>query len=185
MAEYPTGLERHHTLADGRVVSLRPIRPEDEPAEKAFFDRLCPESRRLRFMKYVRALSERLIHAFTNVDYESRMAFVCEAQEAGGAPRIVGEARYAAIPHTRSCDFGIVIADDWHRSGIAGLLMLALIEHARARGFETMQSVVLRDNRDMLRFVRALGFEVRLIPDEATMVEVVKVLGRSLATQAE
>ena len=183
MADYPSGLERRHVLADGRSVSIRPIRPEDELAEKLFFDRLCAESRRLRFMKYVRAVNERLVHAFTHVDYESRMAFVCEA-EAGGAPRIVGEARYGAIPRTRSCDFGIVIADEWHKTVIAGLLMLALIDHARAHGLETMEGLVLRDNHDMLRFVRALGFEVRPVPDEPTLLQVVKPLGAKGADAA-
>lgn len=180
MGDYPTELERRHFLADGRAVTIRPIRAEDEAAARAFFDRLCPESRRLRFMKFVRALNDKLIHAFTHIDYESRMAFVCEAQADGGT-RLVGEARYAAIPHTRSCDFGIVVADDWRKTGIAGLLMLALMDHARTHGFETMESVVLRDNSDMLRFVRALGFEVRPVEGEPTVLQVVKTLSGSAA----
>ena len=175
MGEYPRALERQHTLADGRVVTLRPIRPEDEAAAKAFFDRLCPEARRMRFMKWVRSVSSGLVHTFTNVDYEERMAFVCEA-EVDGSKRIVGEARYAAVPRSRSCDFGIVIADEWRKSGIAGLLMLALMDHARAQGFEAMESIVLRENRDMVRFARALGFAVRPVPQEPTLLQVVKPL---------
>jgi acetyltransferase len=69
-----------------------------------------------------------------------------------------------------------LLADDWHGSGIAGLLMQALIDHARSRGYETMEGLVLRDNRTLLRFVRALGFELRLLPDEPTLLQVVKVL---------
>jgi acetyltransferase len=171
MAAYPAHLEKRHVLADGRSVTIRPIRPEDELAEGGFFGRLSAETKRLRFMKFVAAVSERLIHSFTHVDYESRMAFVCEHEG-----RIVGEARYAAVPHTNSCDFGIVIADDWHRSGIAGLLMDALIRHARANGFDTMEGMVLRDNYPMLKFVRALGFELVAMPQEPTLVEAVKYL---------
>jgi acetyltransferase len=177
MVEYPEALERRHILSDGRSVVIRPIRAEDEAAARVFFQRLCPESLRMRFLKFVRALNDRLLHGFANVDYESRMAFVCETV-VNGEPRLVGEARYAAIPNTRSCDFGIVIADDWHKTGIAGLLMLALIEHARACGFETMESIVLRDNRDMLRFVRALGFELSAVPGERTVLKVAKRLAR-------
>ena len=180
MAQYPRELERQHTLADGRVVVIRPIRAEDDAAVKAFFDRLCPEARRMRFMKWVRSVSGGLVHTFTHVDYEERMAFVCEAEaggeKQGGAKQIVGEARYAAVPRSSSCDFGVVIADDWHKSGIAGLLMLALMDHARAQGFESMESMVLRENQDMVRFARALGFEVRPVPQEPTVVQVVKPL---------
>ena len=175
MGHYPQGQERQHSLADGRRVTIRPVRPEDQAAAQAFFDRLGEEARRTRFMKWVRSVSPGLVDTFTHVDYESRMAFVCEV-EAGAAKRIVGEARYAAVPRSRSCDFGVVIADDWHKSGIAGLLMLALMDYARAQGFETMESIVLRENQDMLRFARALGFEVRPVPQEATLVQVVKPL---------
>lgn len=175
MGAYPAHLERWHTLADGRRVLIRPVRPQDGAAEGAFFAALGTESRRLRFMKAVGTVSERILHAFTHVDYANHMAFVCEA-EAGGARRIVGEARYAAIPGTKGCDFAIVVADDWRRSGIAGLLMLALTDYARAQGFETMESIVLAENRPMLRFARALGFEVRPVPGDATTRQVIKVL---------
>jgi L-amino acid N-acyltransferase YncA len=70
----------------------------------------------------------------------------------------------------------VVIADDWHKSGIAGLLMEALIAFARERRFETMEGLVLRDNRDMLKFTRALGFEAVAMPEDPTLVRVVRKL---------
>ena len=171
MDEYPRDLERHHILADGRVVVIRPIRGEDDAAAKAFFDRLCPEARRLRFMKWLRSVNAGLVHTFTHVDYEDRMAFVAEA-DAARSRQIVGEARYVAVPRSTSCDFAIVVADEWHKSGLAGLLMRALMDYARAQGFESMESIVLRENQDMVRFARALGFEVRPVPQEPTLVQV-------------
>jgi acetyltransferase len=88
----------------------------------------------------------------------------------------VGEARYVANADTASCEFGVVIADDWHKTGVAGLLMDALIRAAQARGLETMEGLVMRENREMLRFVKALGFEASPDPVEATMVRAVKKL---------
>lgn len=154
---------------------IRPIRPEDEALERDFFDALSGESRRLRFMKVVRSVSDAMLHFFTHVDYERHMAFVCEA-EVGGKKRLVGEARYMANADKRSCEFGVVIADEWHKTGIAGLLMNALVAAARAQGFETMEGLVLRDNREMIRFVKALGFEVSPQPEDWTLVRVVKRL---------
>jgi acetyltransferase len=178
MAEYPTHLERSHTLADGRRVLIRPIRAADEPGERVFFDHLSGETKSLRFMKFVASLNEKMIQFFTHIDYDRHMAFVCEHEG-----RLVGEARYVANPDGRSCEFGVVIADDWHKSGIAGLLMQALIEAARERGFETMEGLVLRTNRSMLKFVGALGFEREPVPYEPTMARVVKRL-RSTASAA-
>ena len=172
---YPAELARSRTLADGRKVTIRPVRAEDARAERSFFDALSPEAKRMRFMKFVGAVSDELIHFFTDIDYDRRMAFVCEAGE-GPAARIVGEARYAANPDTRSCEFGVVIADDWHKSGIAGLLMDELIHYARARRFETIDGLVLRENREMLKFTHALGFEAAAMPEDPTLMRVVKKL---------
>ncbi|HWA39261.1 MAG TPA: GNAT family N-acetyltransferase [Burkholderiales bacterium] len=141
--DYPAHLARRRTLADGRTVVIRPIRPEDKAA--------------------------------VQFDYDRRMAFVCEA-EAKGPPTIVGEARYVADPGGRSCEFGVVIADDWHGSGIAGLLMDALIRAAQARGLETMEGLVLRDNAEMLKFVRALGFETSPDPEDPATLRAVRKL---------
>jgi acetyltransferase len=172
---YPSQLARRRTLADGRVVTIRPIREDDEPGEHAFLDHLSGEAKRMRFMKFVGSLSGELVHFFTHVDYDRRMAFVCEA-EVDGRPRLVGEARYGANPDGASCEFGVVIADDWHKSGIAGLLMDALIGFARERGFATMEGLVLRENRGMLKFVRALGFVVELVPEDPTLMRAVRKL---------
>ena len=175
MAEYPQQLERRRTLADGRAVLIRPIRADDEPREREFFAQLSPESRQQRFMKFVRTVPDAMLQYLTHVDYDRHMAFVCEAQVAGG-PELVGQARYFANPDGRSCEFAVVIADAWHKTGIAGLLMEALLRAAQEHGFATMEGLVLRENREMLRFVKALGFEATPDPLEPTMARVEKKL---------
>jgi len=171
MADYPADLTRERRLADGRSVTIRPIRAGDEPAERRFFDHLSGETRQLRFMKFASVLNEKLIHFFTQIDYDRHMAFVCEYRG-----ELVGEARYLANPDGRSCEFGVVIADDWHGSGIAALLMEALIAAAQARGFETIEGLVLRRNEVMLSFVRELGFALAAEPREPAVVRVIRKL---------
>lgn len=174
-ADYPAHLVHEHRLRGGRTVTIRPIRASDAPEEREFLDHLSPESWYRRFHKFVAAPSDKLVHFFTDIDYERHMAFVCVTRE-GGTEKLVGEARYVANPDGRSCDFGIVIADDWRRSGIAGLLMDALIRAARERGFERMEGLVLANNVAMLRFARALGFEVRPMSDDPATQLIVKRL---------
>lgn len=70
----------------------------------------------------------------------------------------------------------MVIADDWHGSGIAALLMEALIAAAQARGFETIEGLVLRRNEVMLSFVRELGFALAAEPREPAVVRVIRKL---------
>lgn len=160
-----------HRLADGRNVVIRPIRPEDEAAERAFLDGLCDATKHRRFMGLARHVDDRLLRYFTHVDDDRHLALVCDAGNA-----IVGDARCVANPDGRSCELGIVVADDWHHTGVAQLLMEALLNAARARGFERMQGIVLADNRDMLDFTRELGFEASLTPGRIGTVRIEKRL---------
>jgi len=171
MSARPASPSRNHRLADGRSVVIRPIRPEDEAAERAFLDGLCTATKQRRFMHLARSVDEGLLRYFTHVDSERHLAFVCEAGSA-----IVGDARCVANPDGRSCELGIVVADDWHHTGVAQLLMDALLNAARARGFERMQGIVLADNRDMLDFTRELGFETSLAPEGLGIVRIEKRL---------
>jgi acetyltransferase len=88
----------------------------------------------------------------------------------------VGEARYVGNADGRSCELGIVVADDWHHTGIAQLLMQALMDAARSRGYRRMEGLVLAENADMLGFVAGLGFDVVAAPEDPVAVRVVKQL---------
>jgi len=183
MAEYPAHLASEHRLFDGRTVRLRPIRPEDSELVREFLNELSGENKYMRFQKWVHAPSDKLIHFLTDVDYDRHMALVCTARHAD-RDEIVGEARYVADPDGRSCELGIVIADAWHKSGAAGILMEALIHAARERGLTRMEGIVLSRNAEMLRFVRALGFEAEPVPEDRTMVRISKILQGPAAESA-
>ena len=172
---YPADLVREHCLAGGKTVTIRPIRHDDGARERDFLDHLSQETWYRRFHKFVSAPSDKLVHFLTDIDYDEHMALVCVAPH-DGTEEVVGEARYVVIPHSRNCDLGIMIADDWHKSGIAGLLMEALIRVARERGLEQMEGLVLTSNTTMLRFARALGFQVRPMADDLTTKLIVKKL---------
>lgn len=175
MAEYPAHLARERRTADGRTVLIRPIRADDEAAEREFLTHLSDETRRLRFQRSAGAVSDVLLHFYTHIDYDRHMAFVCEARSAQGAA-LVGEARYVARPGGRSAEFSIVVADAWRHTGIAEMLLDALIRAARSRGFETLEGLVLRENADMLHFVEAHDFDAFDAAEDPASVRVVKKL---------
>jgi len=123
----------------------------------------------------VAAPSNDLIHFLTDIDYERHLALVCTVPR-DHDEELVGEARYVANSDGKSCELGIVIADPWQKTGIAGLLMDALIRAARERGLTRMEGLVLSSNVAMLRFAHALGFEVSLVPEDVTTTQIVKKL---------
>ena len=175
MAEYPVHLVRDHVLSDGRAVTVRPIRADDDSLERCFLKELSGESRYLRFQKAVSAPSEQLIHFLTDVDYERHLALVCTVRTEGGE-ELAGEARYVTDAQAKSCEFGIMIGDRWHNSGVAGILMAGLMHAAAERGIEIMEGQVLATNWRMLRFARALGFAVEPVPGDPRMRRIVKRL---------
>jgi len=175
MTEYPAHLVRNHRLLDGGSVTIRPVRPDDAQRMREFLGGLSDESRYLRFQEWVGTPSQNMIHFLTDIDYDRHLALVCTVPHDGGE-QLVGEARYVIYPDGRSCEFSIAIADSWQKTGIAGLLMHALIRAARQRELTTMEGVVLSSNAAMLRFARALGFEVHSAPEDRTVTRIVKKL---------
>jgi len=182
-SRYPAELVREHRLFDGRSVTIRPVRADDADRIRDFLNASSEDSRYKRFQKWVRAPSDNLVDFLTCIDYDRHLALVCTAAR-GGGEEIVGEARYVALPDGKSCDFGVLIEDSWRKTGIAGLLMEALIRAAKDRGFETMESIVLAKNAAMLRFAHALGFEVEPMADDLTTVRIHRRLRPDTASGA-
>ncbi len=175
MADYPAHLAREHRLFDGRTVAIRPARRDDVRRMHEFLKGLSGDNLYFRFQKWIGTPPEKLAQYLTNVDYDRNMAFVCVTGAGTDAP-IVGDARYDANADGESCEFGVMVADDWHNTGIAGLLMDGLIRVARGRGLRRMEGLVLATNSAMLRFARGLGFEVVVVPEDRAMVRIVKAL---------
>jgi acetyltransferase len=154
---------------------IRPIRADDAPLEQEFVRHLSNDSRYNRFMSELRELSPAKLKYFTQIDYDRHMAFVATVAR-DGAEQEIGVARYASGAVGDSCEFAVAIDDAWQGSGVAGLLMLALMDAARERGFRTMEGYVLVQNHKMLKFARQLGFEAHRDPDAGDTLRVVRPL---------
>jgi len=166
---YPSKLVSDFRLFDGTEISIRPIRPEDAETEREFVDGLSERSRYLRFMYALRNITTQMVSRFTQIDYDREMALIALVDD-GGRDRQIAVARYVTLPDGRSCEFAIVVADDWHNKGIATELLRRLIDVARERRLERMDGVVLRENKGMIALARELGFEQQRSPDDPAVV---------------
>jgi len=92
----------HETLADGTRVLIRPIHKEDGPLERAFIDRLSPESRSYRFLGQVKTDGD-LVRKMTDVDLLHDMAFVALRHDDGEKLEI-GVSRYYVSADGQSCE---------------------------------------------------------------------------------
>ena len=82
----------------------------------------------------------------------------------------MAEARYVVDASGESCEFAVVVADDWQQLGLARRLMHSLMRSAAEAGLQRMVGDVLATNQAMLSLARSLGFEVVRHPDGGAMV---------------
>ena len=98
---------------------------------------------------------------FTQIDYDREMAFIVTTEMNGNEAEIaVG--RYLTNPDGNSCEFAIVVGDDWRRMGIGTRIMMALMEVAKSKGLRTMEGRDShREHARCSRLARKLGFTIR------------------------
>ena len=159
---YPAHLVSHWQLPDGTDLVIRPIRPEDAEIEQSFIRKLSERAKYFRFMQSIDELSPQMLAGFTQIDYDREMALIAVV-EVNGQETEIGVARYITNPDGWSCEFAIVVADDWQQRGIAHRLMQLLMETARSHSLRLMEGEVLASNREMLSLTAKLGFSITSI----------------------
>lgn len=157
----PYPAELVETVAwQGRRLTLRPIRPEDEAQHRVFVEHLDPADLRMRIFYSRRDFEHSELARLTQIDYEREMAFIATAQRADGSEETLGVARAICDPDNQDAEFGIVVQSALKGGGLGGLLMRKLTAHLRARGTRRLVGIVLTENTRMMELARTLGFEL-------------------------
>ena len=172
---YPAHLVTHWQLPDGTDITIRPMRPEDAAIEQEFVRHLSEEAKYFRFMHAVQELSEPMLVRFTQLDYDRELALIAVTEEKGREVEI-GVCRYAINPDGESCEFALVVSDQWQHKAIGHRLMGSLIDAARSKELKTMEGEVMASNHDMLKLVATLGFTVVSRQGDSSIKKVAKVL---------
>lgn len=136
-------------MLDGRVVVIRPIRPDDVERLRALHGRLSALTRYRRFMTAKPRLSDADAAYLANIDGWDHYALVAtfaELEDDNAAP-IIAVARFVRTPEdAATAEFAIVVADDWQGEGIGSELMGRLVDAAVTRGVARFEATMLADN---------------------------------------
>jgi acetyltransferase len=154
---YPNQYTEAFRLRDGREVTVRAIRPEDEPLIIGLHARHSEHTIRMRFFSLVKTLSRDSLIRLCHLDYDREMALVA-VQGHGEGEQVVGVSRYYLRPETGEAEFALVVGDAHQRQGLGRHLLNRLIAIARERGVRELVGLVLRENGPMLRLTASLGF---------------------------
>lgn len=145
----------------GRSLTLRPIRPEDEAQHRAFLESLDPQDIRLRIFYSRRSIERSELARLTQIDYDRELAFIAEAAGPDGRPQTLGAVRAVTDPDNVEAEFGVIVRSDLKGHGLGALLMDKLLRALREHGTQRVVATALTENERMRRLARRLGFTER------------------------
>jgi acetyltransferase len=171
---YPAQYVSEWRTKDGTVVTIRPIRPEDEPLLVKFHQALSERSVRLRYFHPMklsqRTAHERLIRVAFN-DYDREIALVAERRDPGtGAPEIVAVTRLSKLPGGTEAEFALLVSDQYQNRGLGTELLRRLLQVARDEKLTRVYADVLAENAEMQHLCERLGFQIRREVGQPTVV---------------
>ena len=176
---YPRQYIGTHTMLNGEEVTVRPIRPEDEPRLVTFHERLSERSVYLRYASLMK-LEQRVAHErlarICFIDYDREMALVAE----DGEGRIIGVGRLTQQPGRNEAEFAMLVIDEYQGEGVGTELLRRLVQVGNDEGLDRITADILQQNQAMQRVCEKLDFQIVRSDDPAEdMVKAVKSLDRS------
>jgi acetyltransferase len=161
---YPEEYVSSWNSKDGTPLTLRPIRPEDEPLMVKFHSKLSEETVYFRYFGlprlHQRVAHERLTRICFN-DYDREIALVAIRQDpTTKEDEIIGVGRLTKAHGLNQAEFAIVIVDDFQGLGLGTKLLSRLVEIGRHEGIERIYGNILPENYVMQRVAKKVGFQV-------------------------
>ncbi|HEY5307113.1 MAG TPA: GNAT family N-acetyltransferase, partial [Casimicrobiaceae bacterium] len=181
---YPARHEQEWPLRGGGWYTIRPIHPNDAQMLQGLVKHLSPESRYSRFVSSMPELPPSMLARFTLIDYDREMALVAVVKDRSPATngeivetkRIVGVSQYVTNLDQTSCEFSLVVADDFAGKGLGSRLMESIMEVAREKGLTEIEGLVLVKNPTMLNLMKSLGFSVKPFAEDRDFMLVTHTL---------
>jgi acetyltransferase len=171
---YPTQYVSSWKLNDGEPVTIRPIRPEDEPLMVTFHETLSEQSVYQRYFAQLK-LDQRIAHErLTRIcfnDYDREIALVVEHQDAKSGRRdILGVGRLSKARGLNEGEFALLVNDRWQRQGLGTELLTRLVQVGRAEKLARITALIMADNHAMQHVSKKVGFKVDYDDDNRDFV---------------
>lgn len=150
------------TARDGKVYTMRQLRPGDFELVRRFLKGLSQRTNLLRYFIPVPELPDELIREdilrLSRPNPANQITLMLTDQNEAGAEIIVGIAELArdkSLPADRY-EVGIVMDDQYQGRGLGLLLLNGLLEIARRRGVKKVQAIMLAENRAVRKLLLKL-----------------------------
>lgn len=165
---YPSQYVYEWTTHSGESLTLRPIRPEDEPLMVGFHESLSERTVYLRYFDPIR-LSDRIAHnrlaRICFADYAREIVLVAERTNKRGEPEIVAATRLNKVHDTSLGEFTILISDAYQGQGLGTEMTRRMVEIGKAEGLSHITGVILPEHHKMRHIFEKIGFTIEDVED--------------------
>jgi len=159
---YPTDYVTTRKIG-GVEVTIRPIRPEDEPLMVKFHKTLSDRSVHLRYFGLV-SLERRIMHERLRrvcfIDYDREIALVADLKNLDGTHQILGVGRLIKEHGTNEAEFAVLISDPWQGKGFGSELLKLLVQIGRKEGLRRITGHIAPENTTMKTVSEQVGFSL-------------------------
>ena len=160
---YPTEYIRKWKI-DNLPVTIRPIRPEDEPLMIEFHKTLSERSVQFRYFGAL-SLEQRTMHERLRrvcfVDYDREIALVAEQEDRNGHSPLLGVGRLIKEHEIDEAEFAILVGDPWQGKGLGTELLKLLVQIGRKEHVRRIVGYIARENMLMKQVSEDVGFTTR------------------------
>lgn len=170
---YPTKYVQCWQSRKGDRVTIRPIRPEDEPLMVQFHQNLSEESVYLRYAHTVK-LTKRIAHERLTricfIDYDREMVLAADYKNPETCEHeILGVARLSKSHGMNEAEFALIVSDRYHHQGLGTELLRRILEIGKEQNLEAIVGYILNSNEPMQSICRKLGFKLQPDPGEGML----------------
>jgi acetyltransferase len=171
---YPSRYITTTTTKDGDQITIRPIRPEDEPMLVKFHETLSDRSVYLRYFHPL-MLSHRVAHErlarICYIDYDREIALVAEGIDPNTKSNcIMAVGRLSRIHGTDDAELTMLVSDHFQGRGLGSKMMQRLIEIGRAEKMCKLRATILVDNLVMRDLCERMGAKITPAPQEGRVL---------------
>jgi acetyl coenzyme A synthetase (ADP forming)-like protein len=170
---YPIEYVGKWRMKNGEEVTIRPIRPEDEPLIATFHQTL---SERTVYFRYLSALklSTRIAHErlvrICFIDYARAMALVVEHNDQIIAVGRLHKDWQAFARGKKEAEFALVVSDQFQKQGLGKELLRRLIDVASKEDLDVLFGEISAENAAMQGICRSMGFQIKRDYEDTTVV---------------
>ncbi|HTS13420.1 MAG TPA: bifunctional acetate--CoA ligase family protein/GNAT family N-acetyltransferase [Candidatus Limnocylindrales bacterium] len=176
---YPLQYVGQWNMKSGSPVTIRPIRPEDEPLMVKFHETLSDRSVYLRYF-HMENLSARVAHdrllQKCFIDYDREMALVADYTDPRtGEHSILAVGRLTKNPADSQAEIAVLVSDAWQKQGLGVELVRRLIEFGRDERLSQIIAIIMPENQGMRALADRFGFVVRMGEDPDFLVAALRL----------